>query len=144
MAAIEGVHPWVQEHQAKPGFGLSTVGGGDWRALRELAQAAEEHGFDSIWLPDHPLLGYDSWTILAALAEATKRIRLGTMVTCVYYRHPVQLARIVADVDRISGGRVILGLGSGDMPWEFEAMGLPYPPPAERAAALEETLQALL
>ncbi|HEX6547506.1 MAG TPA: LLM class flavin-dependent oxidoreductase [Candidatus Dormibacteraeota bacterium] len=137
------VHPWVSSHLEKPGFGLTITGGGDWPALRETVQAYEELGFDSVWMPDHPLLGWDSWTLLAGLAEATSRIRLGTMVTCVYYRNPVQLARVVADVDRISGGRVVLGIGSGDMPWEFEQMGLAYPPPAERAVALERALQVV-
>ena len=136
-------HPWVASHSERIRFGLAMAPSGDWAKIKEIAQAAEELGFDTLWLPDHPLLGWDSWTLLASLAEATKRIRLGTMVSCVYYRHPVQLARVVADVDRVSGGRVVLGIGSGDMPWEFEALGLAYPPPAARAAFLEEALQVL-
>src|SRR5579859_3957982 len=120
-------HPWVASHAEGIKFGIAMAPSGDWAKAKEIVQAAEELGFDSLWLPDHPLLGWDSWTMLAGLAEATKRIRLGTMVSCVYYRNPVHLARAVADVDRISGGRVVLGIGSGDMPWEFEQLGMPYP-----------------
>ena len=143
MAASSTVHPWVAAHAGRIGFGIQMAPSADWAKARETAQAAEQLGFESLWMPDHPLLGWDSWTMLAGVAEATERIRLGTMVSCVYYRHPVQLARVVADVDRISGGRVVLGIGSGDLPWEFEQMGLTYPPPAERAAVLEEALQVV-
>lgn len=143
MTHANRAHPWVTGHSDRIGFGIQMAPSGDWSKVKEIAQAAEELGFDSLWMPDHPLLGWDSWTMLAGIAEATKRIRIGTMVSCVYYRKPVQLARVVADVDLISGGRVVLGIGSGDMPWEFEQMGLPYPPPAERAAVLEEALQVL-
>src|ERR1700694_2009374 len=141
--AMNQVHPWVAENSRRVGFGISTNAMSDWSAIRELAQAAEALGFDALWLPDHPLLGWDSWTMLAGIAEATKRIRLGTMVSCVYYRNPAVLARIVADVDRISGGRVVLGIGSGDMPWEFQQLGMEFPPPARRAAALEEALHVI-
>ena len=143
VTATAPVHPWVASHAGRIGFGIQMAPSGDWAKARDIAQAAEQLGFDSLWLPDHPLIGWDSWTMLAGLAEATKRIRLGAMVSCVYYRNPVQLARAVADVDRISGGRVVLGIGSGDMPWEFEQMGLTYPPPVERAAVLEEALQVV-
>lgn len=136
------VHPWVAEGQTRVRFAVTMVAS-DWAVTRHLAQAAEALGFDAIWMPDHPLLGYDGWTQLAALAASTRTIRLGTMVTCAYYRNPVLLARIVADVDRISGGRALLGLGSGDMPWEFEQMGLEYPGPTQRAAVLEETLKVI-
>ena len=141
MIPSGAIHPWVAENSARVGFGLTIGALGDWSQVRETAQMAEELGFDSLWLPDHPLQGWDSWTILAGLAEATKRVRLGAMVTCVFYRHPVQLARVVADVDRISGGRVVLALGSGDMPLEFRQMGMEFLPPRERGAALEEALR---
>jgi alkanesulfonate monooxygenase SsuD/methylene tetrahydromethanopterin reductase-like flavin-dependent oxidoreductase (luciferase family) len=115
----------------------------DWLALRDFVQAAEALGFDSYLRPDHPLLNMDSWTVLAALAASTRRLRLGAQVSCVYYRNPVLLARVVADVDRISGGRAVLGLGSGDMEAEFRGMGLDYPPVGERQVVLEETLQVV-
>lgn len=135
-------HPWVAD-RAQMRFGIHLLATHDWPLMRDRAQAAEELGFDSIWLPDHPLLGWDSWTQLAAIAAVTKRVRLGVLVTCAYYRNPIVLARIVADVDRISGGRVVLGLGTGDMHGEFEQLGLAYPPPKERAEVLEEQLKII-
>ncbi|MDQ6672669.1 MAG: LLM class flavin-dependent oxidoreductase [Chloroflexota bacterium] len=133
-------HPWVANGQGKVRFGV--VGGpmGDWPALRDFVQMVEGLGFDSYWRADHPLLTPDCWTTLVAVAASTERLRVGSMVTCVYYRNPVLLARIVADVDRISQGRVVLGLGAGDMEAEFRAMGLVYPPVRERRGALAEAL----
>lgn len=135
-------HPWVAEGQRRIRFGVNGARGPDWPATRDLVQTFEGLGFDSYLLPDHPLVtGTATWTSLAALAEATTTIRLGTLVSCVYYWNPVVLARAAADVDRISGGRVVLGLGSGDMEHEFHQMGLPYPPAPERQAALEDAIQ---
>ncbi len=95
-----------------------------WTTLRAVAQRAEAVGFDSLWIPDHPMAtGSATWTHLAAMAEATKRVRLGPLVACVAYANPVIVARAVADLDLISGGRAVLGLGSGDMPHEFAQMG---------------------
>jgi alkanesulfonate monooxygenase SsuD/methylene tetrahydromethanopterin reductase-like flavin-dependent oxidoreductase (luciferase family) len=82
----------------------------------------------------------DCWTTLAALAVHTERLRLGSLVSCVYYRPAALLARMAADVDRLSGGRLVLGLGVGDIPHEFAQLGLTEPPFPERAAALAETI----
>jgi alkanesulfonate monooxygenase SsuD/methylene tetrahydromethanopterin reductase-like flavin-dependent oxidoreductase (luciferase family) len=71
----------------------------------------------------------------------TKTIRLGSLVTCVHYRSPTLLARIVADVDRQSGGRVVLGIGSGDNEHEFAQLGIAFPSLRDRQAALEEALR---
>jgi alkanesulfonate monooxygenase SsuD/methylene tetrahydromethanopterin reductase-like flavin-dependent oxidoreductase (luciferase family) len=109
----------------------------------DLAQMAEGLGFDSFWRVDHPMLGHDCWTTLAALAAVTRTIRLGTHVSCVAYRPPVLLARMAADIDAISNGRLVLGLGSGDMPREFQQMGLAYPTIQERQAALEEAIRII-
>ena len=114
-----------------------------WRATRDTVRQVEAMRFDAVWLADHPLTGFDAWTMLAGLAEATTTIRLGTLVSCVAYRNPVVLARAAADVDRISGGRAVLGLGTGDMPWEFAQLGLAYRSARERSALLEETLQII-
>ncbi len=137
-------HPWAAEGQRQVQFG---IGGGpmeDWPALREFVHMAEELGFDSYSLPDHPgFLGANCWTTLAALAVVTRRIRLMPLVSSVYYYNPVVLARMVSDVDRISEGRAVLGLGSGDMPHEFAQMGLRYPSTRERQAALDEALQVI-
>src|SRR4051794_41289159 len=98
-----------------------------------MARAAEESGFDSIWLGDHMLYRgdrgergpWDAWTTLAALAAVTERVRLGPLVACAGFHRPGQLARMAAAVDEISGGRFVLGIGSG---WEqkgVRAVGLP-------------------
>jgi alkanesulfonate monooxygenase SsuD/methylene tetrahydromethanopterin reductase-like flavin-dependent oxidoreductase (luciferase family) len=137
-------HPWVAEAQLGPRFGLLFGGMPDWSAFRDWAQATEALGFDSLWAPDHPLLSpSSSWTTLGALAEATRTIRLGTLVSCASYRHPIVLARDASEVDRISNGRVVIGLGSGDAPEEFRQMGLARPSVRERQDGLEEVLQIL-
>jgi alkanesulfonate monooxygenase SsuD/methylene tetrahydromethanopterin reductase-like flavin-dependent oxidoreductase (luciferase family) len=114
---------------------------GNWSALREFVQMVEELGFDSYWRPDHPAFGPDGWMTLAAVAASTNRLRLGTTVSCVFHRHPLLLARIVADLDRISGGRAVLGLGAGNLELEFRALGMAYPPLRKRQASLVDALQ---
>ena len=133
-------HPWVAARTEGPRFGINTAAFADWPAVRATARKIEAAGFDSIFMPDHPLLMGDAWTTMAAIAEATERLRVGTMVSCVAYRHPVALARIAMDVDRISNGRVVLGVGSGDMSREFERLGLDYGSAALRQARLREAL----
>jgi alkanesulfonate monooxygenase SsuD/methylene tetrahydromethanopterin reductase-like flavin-dependent oxidoreductase (luciferase family) len=141
---MEAAHPWVAAGQRGARFGILSNVVADWSRTRDFAQAVEGLGFDSLWLSDHPLVaGHGVWPPLAALAETTRRIRLGTLVSCIYYRHPVVLAREAADVDRISGGRLVLGLGSGDMPAEFGSLAISYPAVQARQAALEEALQII-
>ncbi len=138
-------HPWVAEGQRKIRFGVcgstSTAGVADWPVFQTFVQRLEALGFDSVWKPDHPMGWLDCWTVLAALAVTTTRIRLGSFVSCVGYRQPSLLARMSADVDRMSGGRLVLGLGMGDFSWEFEQLGLQCPSSRERQEALEETIQ---
>ena len=136
-------HPWVAEGQHKIRFGLavSSLKGADWPAFQTFVQRLEALGFDSFWKTDHPMNWLDCWTTLAALAVVTTRIRLGSFVSCVGYRQPSLLARMSADVDRMSAGRLVLGLGAGDFLWEFEQLGLHLPSPRERQEALEETIQ---
>ena len=139
-------HPWVGEADRRIRFGIVHPLLGvdlDWPDLLQRVQQAEALGFDSYWFSDHPLLNPDCWTRIAALAATTQTIRLGTMVSCIYYRHPALLARIVADCDRISNGRVILGLGIGDFVPEFDQMGLAFPATPVRQRALEEAVQIL-
>lgn len=136
------VHPWVREGgEGRVRFGIAYGPRGDWRTLGNFAQEVESLGFDSYWAMDHPLSGFDCWTDLAAAAVATKRIRLGSLASCIYYRSPVMLARLAADVDRLSDGRLILGIGIGNHRKEFSRMGLRFPNPSERLEALEETVQ---
>jgi alkanesulfonate monooxygenase SsuD/methylene tetrahydromethanopterin reductase-like flavin-dependent oxidoreductase (luciferase family) len=144
MSDVEGVHPWVAAAKHGARFGVLANIVADWSRTRDFAQAVEGFGFDSLWMADHPLVaGHGVWPTLAALAESTQNIRLGTLISCIYYRHPVVLAREAADVDRISDGRLVLGLGSGDLPGEFESLGLSYPPVDARQHALEEALQII-
>ena len=137
-------HPWVAEGQSRIRFGIFGGPARDWSAAVEWVQMVEELGFDSYWVSDHPVVApFDCWTHLAALATVTKRIRLGPLAGCAPYRHPVLLARQVADVDRISDGRVVLGLGCGDVPREFAQLGLRYGSVRERQEILEEVVQVV-
>ena len=77
------------------------------------------------------------------MAGVTQRLRVGTSVGCVYYRNPLLIARAAADVDRISDGRLVLGLGIGHREDEFATMGVPYPPVAERQRALSSAIDAI-
>ena len=137
------VHPWTAEAERRIRFGIvHPLLGSDlaWPEVKQRVQQAEALGFDSYWFSDHPLFNPDCWTRIAALAATTNTIRLGTMVSCIYYRHPVLLARIVADIDRMSDGRVVLGLGMGDFAPEFAQLGLPFPPTPARQEALAEAI----
>ena len=101
--------------------------------IRAIATAAEDRGLDSIWVYDHLLFRFDGettgihecWTILAALAEATSRVQLGTIVMCTGFRNAALLAKMAATLDHLSGGRLILGIGSGWHDPEFDAFGYP-------------------
>jgi len=138
------LHPWVAEGQHRVRFGIYGGPARDWSAAVEWIQMVEELGFDSYWVGDHPVqFPFDCWAHLAALAAVTKRVRLGPLVGCALYRHPVLLARQVADVDRVSGGRVVLGLGVGDARQEFVALGLRYEGARKRQEALEEVVQVV-
>ncbi len=136
------VHPWASGGAQRIRFGIIAAQL-SWPEMRDLAQMAEGLGFDSFWRIDHPMLGHDGWMTLAAVAAVTRTIRLGTQVSCVAYRPPVLLARMAADIDAISNGRLVLGLGSGDQPREFQQLGLAYPTIQERQAALEEAIRII-
>ena len=101
--------------------------------IRAVATAAEAGGLDSVWVFDHLLFRFDGvttgihecWTILAGIAEATARVELGTIVMCTSFRNAALLAKQAATLDHMSGGRLILGIGSGWHDPEFEAFGYP-------------------
>jgi alkanesulfonate monooxygenase SsuD/methylene tetrahydromethanopterin reductase-like flavin-dependent oxidoreductase (luciferase family) len=118
--------------------------------ILERTLAAEAAGFDSVWLMDHLAApagtGHDTlegWTLAAALAVRTSRIRIGHMVTCDPFRHPALLAKMAATVDVLSGGRLELGIGWGSVEAELETFGIGRGTPAERASRLRETLEIL-
>ncbi|MGA9401521.1 LLM class flavin-dependent oxidoreductase [Haladaptatus sp.] len=126
--------------------------GHEYGTIRDVAHDAEKYGFDGLWLEDHfqSWIGdieqdtYEPWTTLAALAEATDEIRLGTLVDCQAYRHPSLLAKMAATVDRVSDGRLDLGLGAGWYRDEFERFGYEFrEPPAARIERLRETVEVL-
>ena len=118
----------------------------DWVAL---ASACERSGLEGLFRSDHYLSGdgrvgrgsLDAWTSLAAIAVHTERIRLGTMVSPVTFRHPSLLARAAVTVDHVSNGRAELGLGAGWYELEHDAFGFPFPPLRERMELLEEQLE---
>ena len=124
--------------------------GASYDELLAAAQAAEAAGFDGFFRSDHYLVmgegdgmpgPTDAWTSLAGLARETSRVRLGTLVSSVTYRHPGILAIQVAQVDAMSGGRVELGLGTGWYQREHEAYGIPFP--EKRFGLLEESLEII-
>jgi probable F420-dependent oxidoreductase len=106
-----------------------------WPEYLTLARAAEDAGFDSIWLGDHLLYRgdgrpergpWEAWTLLAALAAATERVRLGPLVACAGFHPPGLIAKMAGTIDEVSGGRFVLGLGAGWNQQEFGAFGIPY------------------
>jgi alkanesulfonate monooxygenase SsuD/methylene tetrahydromethanopterin reductase-like flavin-dependent oxidoreductase (luciferase family) len=141
-AGPRALHPWVTAGKDRIRFGVGQISPlDDWPAYLEVVRVAEELGFDSYWTYDHPSRGAECWTSLAAAAMATTKIRVGTIPSCIFYRSPVVLARAAADVDRISNGRLVLGLGIGDDAPECAAMGLVFPGVRERLQAMDETVQ---
>lgn len=141
----------------------TTIMGVPLRSFPEVAAAYEAAGFESIWVPEHlvfparlPALypytesgvapvtpktpAYDPWVILAFLAAATERIRLATNVYILPLRHPLQTARSVVSLDRVSGGRVTLGVGVGWLPDEFDYLGIDF---ARRGARADATIHAI-
>jgi alkanesulfonate monooxygenase SsuD/methylene tetrahydromethanopterin reductase-like flavin-dependent oxidoreductase (luciferase family) len=137
------IHPWVAAGHGRVRFGVAYGPRIDWPEMRDFVHLVEALGFDSFWVMDHPASGVDAWSALAALAAVTERIRLGPLVSCVYYRSPVMLARLAADVDRISAGRLVLGLGGGNHAREFAKLDIPFPSTGERLAAVAAALQTV-
>ena len=115
--------------------------------LADAARAAEAAGADDVWVSDHLVLPegsdsppeafHDALTVLTWAAAATSRVGLGTSVLVAPYRNPVVLAKSLASLDALSGGRVIAGMASGWMEWEFDALGVPF---AQRGARTDEAI----
>lgn len=122
-----------------------------WPRVLSHVKMIEDGGYDSLWVYDHfhthPVVRqestYEAWTLMAAVAAITRRVRIGQMCTCALYRPPSLLAKLASVVDVISGGRLDVGIGAGWSKAEFEAFGYRFPPAAERLEMLEEAVQIL-
>jgi F420-dependent oxidoreductase-like protein len=122
-----------------------------WDELLERVRFAEATGFDGVWLFDHFKALYgdpsgpclEAWSLLAALAAATERIRLGALVTGMTYRHPSILATQAVTVDHVSRGRLELGVGAAWHEGEHRELGIDFPPTGERVDRFEEALEVL-
>jgi probable F420-dependent oxidoreductase len=119
-----------------------------WPAIRDLARQAEAGGADSVWVYDHLLFRFDdqptgiheAWTLLSAVAVATERVELGTIVLATGFRAPGLLAKMATTLDEISGGRLLLGLGCGWHEPEYAAFGYPFD---HRVDRFEESLRII-
>ena len=127
----------------------------EWDEYLSLCQWVDrESNFESLWLADHFVTGFgtafasegsylEAWTTLAAVAQATSRIRLGVLVTGNTYRHPAVLAKMATTVDHISGGRLEFGLGAAWHEYEHQAFGIPFHTVRERLERLDEAAQVI-
>ncbi|MCA1648074.1 MAG: TIGR03560 family F420-dependent LLM class oxidoreductase [Chloroflexi bacterium] len=128
---------------------LEAQEGHSYADILRVARTSEALGFGGIFRSDHwlPIMGDrqleapDAWATLAGLARDTARIRFGTLVSPMTFRHPAELAKVAATVDQMSGGRLEAGFGSGWYEAEHAAYGLPFPPLKERFDRLEESLE---
>lgn len=118
-----------------------------WEQTKTVALEAERLGFHSVWLNDHlygipgphiPIL--EAWTTLSAVGGLTNKVELGTLVTPVGFRNPALLAKMIATLDNITGGRVIAGLGSGWFQMEYQGYGLDFPRVQDRLQQLDEAV----
>ena len=140
---------------ALPHYDFSVVGEYplSWATVRDTAKAAEAMGLDSLWVSDHlfldigkyggsdhPEAAFEPIVTLAALAREVEHVRLGTLVFCEALRPASVLAKAVATLDRISGGRIDVGLGAGWYEPEYTAVGMDFPPPGVRLARLRDAL----
>lgn len=121
-----------------------------WEESRNAAREFEAMGYDSLWVCDHlygpqspsiPIL--EAWSLVSALAAATERVEIGTLVTPAGMRNAAQLGKVIATIDNIAGGRIIPGLGAGWMPREFSDFGVPFLATGARLGQLRETVELL-
>jgi alkanesulfonate monooxygenase SsuD/methylene tetrahydromethanopterin reductase-like flavin-dependent oxidoreductase (luciferase family) len=123
--------------------------GVSWDQWVALAEACEQHGIEAMFRSDHYLslaaprerVATDAWTLLGALAARTEKLRLGTLVSPVTFRHPSVVTKAAATVDHVSGGRVEVGMGAGWNVPEHDAFGFPFPETSERVRILAEHVE---
>jgi F420-dependent oxidoreductase-like protein len=135
----------------KLGVMLEGQEGLTWNLWRQIMARVEELGFESLWRSDHFMSIVDSnrdvletWVALTLTAVETTRLRFGSLVCPMTFRHPSLLARMAADVDTLSGGRLVLGVGAGWNAQEHRAFGIPFPPLKERMSMLEEGIEVIM
>jgi F420-dependent oxidoreductase-like protein len=122
-----------------------------WKVMSDLAKAADSGPFESIWVYDHfhtvptptDQATHEAWSLMAAFAAVTERVRLGQMCTCMAYRNPAYLAKVAATIEVISGGRVEMGIGAGWYEHEWRAYGYGFPRAGERLGMLDEGVQIM-
>lgn len=122
-----------------------------WSTIRDLAQAIDAGPYESVWVSDHLHTvtapsnesTFEAWSMMAAFAACTSRVRLGQLCTCVGFRNPTYLAKMAACVDVMSGGRLEMGLGAGWFEDEWRAYGYGFPSAAERLDMLDEAVQIM-
>ena len=122
-----------------------------WELWRRIARTTEELGFESLWRSDHFLSlsgprdrdALETFISFVIVAEETERIRFGPLVCPMTFRHPSLLARMAAQVDLLSGGRFVCGMGAGWNVPEHEAFGIPFPPVGERMDRLDESIRVV-
>ena len=137
------------------------VGGGQVRhdqsgidAIVEETQLAESLGFDVVFVPDHYVFeslgtlrtetpAYEMFFVMATLAQRTRRIAIGSHVACMLFRHPAMHARLFAQLDDASGGRVIAGVGAGWTRAEFAMMGIEFPDVSDRLRIMDEAVTVM-
>lgn len=122
----------------------------EYPVLERFWQDADELGFHAVWDYDHfygmrdpTTPTFDGWSMLAAMAAVTNRIRIGCMVTGVMYRHPAILAKMAVSVDHISSGRLEFGIGAGSHEGEHRGYGIPFPAAGIRIAMLDEACEII-
>jgi len=124
-------------------FGVVISNAPSRTAFVTLARRAEELGYATLLMPDRTITGLAPLTALAVAAEATTSLRIGSYVFCNDYRHPALLAKEVATLDFLSGGRFELGLGAGVGPFDYQQLGLPFDKGDERVDRFEEALSVI-
>jgi alkanesulfonate monooxygenase SsuD/methylene tetrahydromethanopterin reductase-like flavin-dependent oxidoreductase (luciferase family) len=140
-------HPWVERYEHRIGVALqggATLSDPDpTGVIMRAGLLAEETGLDGFFMGDHPGNSPEVFVHLAALARETRTISLGSIVFCIYHRHPVMFARQIADLDQLSNGRALIGLGIGWNAPELARLGVNLPGIPERQRALSEYVRII-